>query len=89
MKSILSPSTSSKFSLDWLDAAKALLMAAISQPLLVVLTSFAAGHFDINWTEQWHLAASAAAAYLIKNFFSSPVPSATTTTTTTTTPLTK
>lgn len=63
---------SSKYSINWLDAGKSLLIAAISQPLLIVLTSFAAGHFNINWTEQWHLAVSAGAAYLIKNWFSAP-----------------
>lgn len=64
--------TSPKFSLQLADFLKSLAVAAISQPLLVLLTSFAAGHFNINWTEQWHLAASAGAAYLIKNYFSGP-----------------
>ena len=66
--------TSTKYSVNWLDAGKALVVAAISQPLLVVLTSFAAGTFTINWTEQWHLAASAGAAYIIKNYFSGVKP---------------
>ncbi len=66
------PTTSPKFSINWNDAAKSFLIAALSQPILVILTSFAAGHFAINWTEQWHMAVSAGAAYLIKNFFSAP-----------------
>ncbi len=70
------PTTSPKFSINWNDAAKSFLIAALSQPILVILTSFAAGHFAINWTEQWHMAVSAGAAYLIKNFFSGPLPPA-------------
>jgi hypothetical protein len=66
--------TSPKFSLTIEDYLKGLAVASLSQPILVILTSFSAGHFDINWTEQWHLAVSSAAAYLIKNFFSGPKP---------------
>lgn len=65
-------STSAKWKLDVADFIKSFLVAALSQPCLVILTSIAAGKFDINWTEQWHLAVSAAAAYLIKNLFSAP-----------------
>lgn len=72
------PTTSPKFSLNVLDFLKSFALAAISQPLLVILTSFSAGHFNINWTEQWHLAVSAGAAYLIKNFFSGTPPPPTT-----------
>jgi len=68
------PTTSPKFSWNASDFLKSLAVAAISQPLIVILTSFSAGHFNINWTEQWHLAVSAGAAYLIKNYFSGPVP---------------
>lgn len=67
---------SSKFSLDVQDFLKSLAVASLSQPILVILTSFSAGHFNINWTEQWHLAVSAASAYLIKNYFSGPKPPA-------------
>lgn len=66
--------TSPKFSLQALDFLKSLAVAALSQPILVILTSLAAGTFTINWTEQWHLAVSAGAAYLIKNFFSGVTP---------------
>lgn len=64
---------SPKFSLNIPDFLKSFAVAAISQPLLIILTSLAAGHFNINWTEQWHLAVSAGAAYLIKNYFSGAV----------------
>lgn len=67
------PTTSPKFSLDLRDAAKGFLMAILS-PLLVVLANWSTGHFDINWTEQWHIAVSAGAAYLLKNFFSGKTP---------------
>ena len=66
--------TSPKFSLNVQDFLKSLAVAALSQPILVILTSITAGNFNINWTEQWHLAASAGAAYLIKNFFSGVIP---------------
>ena len=66
--------TSPKFTLQALDFLKSLAVAALSQPILVILTSLAAGSFTINWTEQWHLAVSAGAAYLIKNFFSGVTP---------------
>lgn len=66
--------TSPKFSLQVLDFLKSLAVAALSQPILVILTSLSAGTFTINWTEQWHLAVSAGAAYLIKNFFSGATP---------------
>lgn len=69
--------TSPKFSWDFSDFLKSLAVASLSQPILVILTSFSAGHFDVNWTEQWHLAVSAAAAYLIKNYFSGPKQSST------------
>ncbi len=65
--------TSPKFSLNTKDWLMGLLMAVLS-PALVLLTNLAAGNFNINWTEEWHLAASAGAAYLIKNFFSGPTP---------------
>jgi len=68
--------SSNQFSLNISDFLKGLAVAALSQPVLVILTSLSAGHFDINWTEQWHLAVSSGAAYLIKNYFSGPKPPA-------------
>jgi len=68
------PTTSPKYSLNVADFLKSLAVASLSQPALVILTTLAAGHFNINWTEQWHLAVSAAAGYLIKNFFSGVKP---------------
>lgn len=62
--------TSKKFTLNWQDFLKSLVIASVSAPLLIILTSIAAGHFQINWVEEWHLAASSAAAYLLKNLFS-------------------
>lgn len=66
--------TSPKYSWNWFDAGKAFVVAALSQPILIILTSITQGQFNINWTEQWHLAASAGAAYLIKQFFSGATP---------------
>jgi len=61
---------SPKFALNVWDFLKSLAVGALSQPVLILLTSIAAGHFDINWTEQWHLAVASIAGYLIKNYFS-------------------
>lgn len=72
MASLLAPSTSVKNSLNWQDFGKSLLIAAFSAPILVALTSFQSGQFNINWTAEWQLAVSSAAGYLIKNFFSTP-----------------
>lgn len=66
------PTSSPKFRLDSWDFLKSLAVAALGQPLLIILTSFSAGHFNINWTEQWQMAVSSGAAYLLKNFFSGP-----------------
>lgn len=68
--------TSPKFSWNLSDFLKSLAVASLSQPILVILTSWSAAHFTINWTEQWHLAVSSGAAYLIKNYFSGPKPPA-------------
>lgn len=68
--------TSPKFKLDVWDFLKSLAVASLSQPALVILTSLSAGHFNINWTETWHLAVASAAGYLIKNYFSGPKPPA-------------
>lgn len=63
--------TSPKFSLNQQDLFRGLLMA-ILPPVLNILRTFATGDFNINWTEQWHLAVAACASYLLKNFFSGP-----------------
>lgn len=65
--------TSPKFSLNKQDLVKGLLMAILPS-VLEILGSFATGNFKINWTEQWHMAVSAGAAYLLKNYFSGPQP---------------
>ncbi|MBS1915653.1 MAG: hypothetical protein JST87_05210 [Bacteroidetes bacterium] len=61
--------TSKQFWLNVRDFLKALLVAALSTPITVTLTSFSQGKFTINFTDMWHMAAISASAYLLKNFF--------------------
>lgn len=68
--------TSVKYSLNLKDAIGAAAYAAFASPLLVVLTSFAAGKFNVDWTAEWHMAVANLAGYLIKQYFSGPKPPA-------------
>lgn len=68
------PTTSPKYSVNLKDAIEAALYAALVSPFLVILTSFSAGKFDINWTAEWQMAVSNLAGYLIKKYFSGPKP---------------
>lgn len=62
--------TSSKqFWLNARDYLRALVVASVSAPLSIILSSISAGKFIIDWTSMWHLALASGAAYLIKNFF--------------------
>lgn len=65
---------SPKYSVNLKDAVEAALYAALSAPILVVLTSLSQGKFNINWTTLWQMAVSNLAAYLIKQYFSGPKP---------------
>lgn len=69
--------TSVKYSVNLKDAVGAAVYAAISSPLLVILTAASAGNFNIDWTTQWHVAVANLAAYLLRQYFSGPkVPAA-------------
>jgi hypothetical protein len=57
---------------NWKDAVGAAIFAAISSPLLVILTAVSQGNFNIDWTTQWHVAVANLAAYLIRQYFSGP-----------------
>lgn len=59
--------TSTQWRLNLLDGAKALLVAALTTPVSIILTSFSASKFEVDWTTMWHLAVGGAAAYLLKN----------------------
>jgi len=59
---------SSFFRLGWSDLGKGLITAAFGSVLAVIYTATQAGNFTIDWTAVWHGAATAAIAYLSKNF---------------------
>ena len=61
--------TSKQFTLNAKDFLLSLAVAALSGPVMILLTSLQAGQFNIDWTKLWQLAVSSAAGYLIKNFF--------------------
>jgi len=61
--------TSKKYSLAWLDAGKALIVAAISPVIPIVYAALQSGTFVMPWKNIGLTAASAALAYLTKNFF--------------------
>lgn len=60
--------TSKQFSLNAKDFLLSLAVAALSGPVMIILTSLQAGQFNIDWTKLWQLAVSSAAGYLLKNF---------------------
>jgi hypothetical protein len=66
MKKII---TSKKYRLNWLDFAKASLMAALTPVLVLIQNSLDAGIFVFNYKPLTMAAVGGFVAYLIKNFF--------------------
>lgn len=64
----MSLTTSKQFSLNIRDFLLSLAVAALSGPIMILLTSLQAGRFNIDWTQLWQLAVSSAAGYLLKNW---------------------
>lgn len=63
--------TSKKYSLNWLDAGKGLVMAIITAILMAVESSLQAGELSLSWTKIAVPGVIAGIAYLLKNFFTS------------------
>lgn len=61
--------TSKKYTWNWMDAGKALVVAALSPIVPIVQASLAAGNFQLPWKTMGLTALSAGVAYLVKNFF--------------------
>ena len=59
--------TSKQWRLNAYDCWKALIVAALSQPITLILTSLSAGKFDIEWKSMGIMAIGSAASYLLKN----------------------
>jgi len=65
--------TSKKFSINWIDLGKGLVVAAGTSVLYFIQTSIDAGSMQFHWKGVSMAAISGIVAYLIKNFFSAPV----------------
>lgn len=64
--------TSKKFTLQWRDAARGLIMAALTSALVVVQQSIEAGQLDFNWQSIAMAAVGGGVAYLLKNWLIEP-----------------
>lgn len=61
--------TSKKYSLNWLDGAKGLLMAVLAASLTALETTLESGDMVVNWKRVGIAGVIAGIAYLLKNFF--------------------
>jgi len=61
--------TSSKYSIDWRDAAHGLLVASGGAAITVIQNSFEAQSFNLNWHNIASVAMAAGLSYLAKRFF--------------------
>lgn len=61
--------TSKKYTLDWRDFGKGLLVSTGTAVLVVVQNSIEGGHLEFNWKQIGIAAIGAAVTYLLKNFF--------------------
>lgn len=62
--------TSKRFTLDWIDAGKGLILAALTPALYQLYSYLDADNEPINWKKLGKIAVTAGVGYLIKNFFS-------------------
>ncbi len=63
---------SKKFSLNWIDLGKGLVIAAGSSILFFIQSSLDSGSLQFHWKGIAMSAISGAVAYLIKNYFTAP-----------------
>lgn len=61
--------TSKKYSWNWMDAGKGLIVAILSPIVPIVMASLDAGSLDMPWKTIATTAISAFVAYMVKNFF--------------------
>lgn len=61
--------TSGLWKLDWRDVLKGLLVAALTQPFMILQQSLAAGKLTCDWRAMGMAAVGGLVAYLVKNFF--------------------
>ncbi len=63
---------SKKYSINWVDAGKGLIVAVGTSVLFFIQDSLDTGTLQFHWKGVGMAAISGAVAYLIKNFFSAP-----------------
>lgn len=61
--------TSQKYSLNWKDVSKALVIAVGTDVLFVIQQSLSAGSLNIDWKNVGAVAVAAVVTYLTRNFF--------------------
>lgn len=61
--------TNTQYTLNWKDAARGLLMAALGAVLVFLQSSFENGEVVFEWNKIINVAIIAGVGYLIKNFF--------------------
>lgn len=61
--------TSKKFTLDWKDLIKGLVVSVLSAAITVIQISIDAGTLEFDWKKIATVSISAGLAYLAKNFF--------------------
>lgn len=61
--------TSKKYTLNWMDAGKGLIVAVGTSVLFFVQSSIDSGSMQFHWKGIGMSAISGAVAYLLKNFF--------------------
>ena len=63
---------SKKYSLNWQDLAKGLLIAILTPVIVIIQQSIQAGSLTFNWQQLGMAAVGGLIAYLTKNFFTAP-----------------
>lgn len=60
--------TSTSFSLNWQDALKGFLVAAITAPITIITDTLNTGILSFDWKKIGLIALTAGVSYLVKNF---------------------
>lgn len=64
----MATTTSPLFTINWQDALKGFIVAAISAPLTIITISLDAGTFTLDWKKIGIMALTAGLSYIVKNF---------------------
>jgi hypothetical protein len=62
--------TSTQFTVNWIDILKGAIMAAITTPITIILESLNAGSFTVDWQHIGTIALAGFLSYIVKNFLS-------------------